>query len=161
MRKQYLITMFVLCFGVWAVVVDNAFLPSMKELKQDVGEYSRYRVKKWTKGKKIDLLQDEILVYAYVDNREKLYYMEYTPHFEATLKVFEERDPIQLRYAKRFPKVWKKHLYDLRQNGVSMLCYSPAQLMQKQKFINKFSAIVGGIFIFLAVISLINKPRKK
>ncbi|VGO21395.1 hypothetical protein SCARR_03468 [Pontiella sulfatireligans] len=30
MKKQYMFTAFMLCFCVWAVVVDNVVVPSMK-----------------------------------------------------------------------------------------------------------------------------------
>ncbi|MDH3982142.1 MAG: hypothetical protein OES84_04495 [Kiritimatiellaceae bacterium] len=161
MKSQYLIGMFVLCFCVWTVVVDNVVLPSMDGLAQDVGLYSRYRVKEWNKGKKIDLLKNELLVYAYVKDREQLYYMEYTPQFEATLRNLPQGAAVQLRHAKRFPKIWKRHLYDLRQEGIPIMRYSPTQLMQKQKFIWKFSAVVGGIYLFLVVLGLMNKPKAR
>ncbi len=161
MRKQYLFGMFVLCFFVWAVVVDNVVLPSMNSLSQDVGAYSRYRVKKWGTGGKLDLVQDELLIYAVVKDREQLYYMEHTSNFEATLKYLEPGTPVQLRYTTRFPKFWKRHLYDLRTQGISQLSYSPAQLMIKQQEIWKFTGIMGGIFLVLAVLGLLNKPRKK
>jgi|GEM_PF-5913018 len=35
MKKEYLVGMFVLCFFVWAVVVDNAVLPGNQQLRQD------------------------------------------------------------------------------------------------------------------------------
>ncbi len=161
MRKQYLFGMFVLCFFVWAVVVDNAVLPSNDSLSQDVGAYSRYRVKKWGAGGKLDLLQDELLIYAVVKDREQLYYMEYTPNFEASLKYLEKGTPVQLRHTNRFPKFWKRHLYDLRIQGISQLSYSPAHLMIRQKEIWKFTGIMGGVFLVLAVLGLLNKPRLK
>ena len=56
--KKYLLSMFILCFFVWGVVVDNVVLPSENQLRQDVGSYTRYRVKKWEKGSKLDVIQD-------------------------------------------------------------------------------------------------------
>jgi hypothetical protein len=160
MKKQYMIGMFALCFCIWAIVVDNAVLPPMNALSQDVGAYSRYRVKTWNRDGKLDILQDELLIYAVVKNREQLYYMEYKPYFESSLKHMEQGTPVQLRYVNRFPKFWKRHLYDLRINGQSVLRYAPGQLIQKQKEIWKFTGIMGGIFLFLAFLGLINKPRR-
>ena len=64
--KKYLLGMFVLCFCIWAVVVDNLFLPSEGKLRQDVGVYTRYRVKKWQQGGKLDIIDDELMIYAVV-----------------------------------------------------------------------------------------------
>jgi hypothetical protein len=161
MKKQYMVTVFLLCFLVWAVVIDNAVLPSLKSLKQDVGTYTRYRVKKWDKGGKLDLLKDELLVYAVVKNREQLYYMDYKPHFEQTLKSLAPGTPLQLRYANRFPKFWKRHLYDLRNSGIPVLGYSPGHMITKQKEIWKFTGIMAGAFLFLAVLGFVNKPSWK
>lgn len=161
MSKRYLFGMFLLCFFVWAVVVDNVVLPSKNSLKQDVGEFSRYRVKKWSKGSKIDFIKDELMVYAIVKNREQLYYMEYKLHFEQTLKSLPKGTPLQLRYASRVPKFWKRHLYDLRSTGISVLSYSTGHMATKQREIWKFTGIMVGIFLFLAGLGLINKPRTK
>lgn len=161
MKRQYMFVMFMLCFFVWAMVVDNMVLPSPNGCRQDVGVYTRYRVKKWTKGRKLELLTDELLVYAIVKDRERLYYIEYKPHFEAALKGLEQGTPVQLRAVNRFPKFWKRSLYDLRVDGVSALRYSQFQLDTKQKQIWKFSGIMAGIFAFLAVLGMINKPRPK
>lgn len=161
MKRQYILGMFLLCFSVWAVVVDNVILPPMNALKQDVGQYTRYRVKNWDKGSKINILDDELMVYAIVKNREQLYYMDYKPHFEATLKQLPPGTPLQLRYAKRVPKFWKRHLYDLRSSGISILSYSPAHMILQQREIWKFSGIMGGIFLFLCVLGFFNKPRRK
>lgn len=161
MSKQYLIGMFALCLFVWAILVDNAVLPPMNALKLDSGAYSRYRVKKWDQGGKLDFLGDELLIYAVVKNREQLYYMDYKPNFEFTLKRLEQGTPVQMRYVNRFPKFWKRELYDVRANGVSALHYAPAQLKEKQKKIWKISGIMGGIFIFLVLVGRLSKPRKK
>jgi hypothetical protein len=173
MKKEYIFGVFVLCLFVWTVVVDNAVMPKKENLRQEVGAYSRYRVKKWSRNGKLDLLKDQILVYAVVDNREQLYYIDYKPYFEATLKIdykpyFEatlktlpEGTPLQLRYAKALPKMWKKHTYDIRSSGVTVLGYSPAQLILMQREINKFSMIMGGIFAGLVVVGFLNKPRRK
>ena len=161
MRRQYFITMFCLCLFVWAIVVDNAVLPSMNALKQDVGSYTRYRVKEWSTGKKWDIVSDELLVYANVKNREQLYYIERSPHFESTLKYLPEGTPVQLRYVNRFPKFWKRHLYDLRSNGVTIMSYSPGYLIQKQKDIWKVSGIMGGVYLILVILGFINKPRPR
>lgn len=159
--KKYLFGMFVLCFCIWAVVVDNMILPSEKQLKQDVGVYTRYRVKDWKQGGKLDIIDDELMIYAVVKNREQLYYMEYKNYFENTLKILPEGTPVQLRYVRRFPKFWKRHIYDLRQSGIPIVRYSAAQLHQKQKEIWKFTGIMGGIFLALAVVGWIGKPRQK
>lgn len=161
MKMQYTLVMFLLCFFVWAIVVDNAIVPSMSDLSQSNGLYSRYRVKQWNKGRKLDVLQDELLVYAYIDDREQLFYMEKTAYFEATLQNIPKGTPVQLRYSRRFPKVWKRHLYDARQQGVSFMRYSPSYLREKQAFIWKFTGIMGGIFLFLALLGLIKKTRAK
>ncbi len=159
MRKQYAITMFFLCFFVWVIMVDNVILPKMDHLKQDVGSYTRYRVKEWNQLGKLDVLQDELLIYAIVKNREQLYYMEYAPSFAATLSSLPEGTPVQLRYVRSFPKFWKRQLYDLRIGGQSALRFSQYSLLQKQKEIWKITGIMVGIFIFLVLIGLINKPR--
>lgn len=159
--RKYLLSMFILCFFVWAVVVDNAVLPSENQLKQDVGIYTRFRVKKWQKGGKLDVLQDELMVYAVVKNREQLYYMERKSYFENTLNRLPEGTPVQMRYVRRFPKVWKRHLYDMREGGIPIIRYPTAVLHQKQREIWKFSGIMAGIFLALAVVGWIGKPRKK
>ena len=161
MTRQYVFSMFLLCFCVWAVVVDNLILPGGSDLKQDVGQFTRYRVKKWSKGHKVKFLKDELMVYAVVKNREQLYYMDYKPHFEATLKSLPKGMPVQLRHDNRFPKFWKRHLYDLRSSGVSIMSYSPAYLVLEQREIWKFTGIMGGIFLFLLAIGLIKKPARR
>ncbi len=159
--KKYLLGMFILCFFVWGVVVDNVVLPSDNQLKQDVGVYTRYRVKKWQKGSKLDIIQDELMIYAIVKNREQLYYMEHKSYFENTLKNLPEGTPVQLRYVRRFPKVWKRHLYDLREGGIPIISYSAAQLFQKQRQIWKFTGIMGGIFLILAALGRVAHPHPK
>ena len=161
MRRQYFITMFCLCLFVWAILVDNAVLPSMDALHQDVGTYTRYRVKEWSKGKKWDFISDELLVYAIVKNREQLYYIEHSPQFEATLKYLPEGTPVQLRYVRSFPKFWKRHLYDIRSSGISIMRYSPGYLIQKQKEIWKYTGIIGGVYLILVILGFINKPRPR
>jgi len=158
-KLQYVVGMFILCFFAWAVVVDNAVIPSNAHLRQDVGEYTRYRVKKWSQGGRFDLLRDELLVYAVVKNREQLYYMEHKPHFEHALKTMQPGTSVQLRYAKAFPKFWKRHLYELRIGGRSVLRYSAPQLAEMQRETWKFTGIMGGIFLFLALLGFIGKPR--
>ncbi|MCK5676595.1 MAG: hypothetical protein KAH99_06225, partial [Verrucomicrobia bacterium] len=148
--KKYVLSIFILCFFVWGVVVDNVVLPSGNQLRQDVGSYTRYRVKKWQKGSKLDVIQDELMVYAIVKNREQLYYMEHKTYFENTLKSLPEGTPVQLRYVRRFPKLWKRHLYDLREGGIPIIRYSAYQLKEKQKEIWKFTGIMAGIFLALA-----------
>ncbi|MEN7973818.1 MAG: hypothetical protein ABFR47_08290 [Verrucomicrobiota bacterium] len=159
--KKYLFSMFTLCFFVWAVVVDNVLLPSEDQLRQDVGAYTRYRVKEWQKGGKLDIIPNELMIYAVVKNREQLYYMEHKTYFENALKNLPEGTPVQLRYVRRFPKLWKRHIYDLREAGIPIIRYSSAQLHQKQEEIWKFSGIMGGIFLALAVVGWIGKPRRK
>ncbi len=161
MKLQYICGMFVLCFFAWAVVVDNAIIPANDALRQDVGGYSRYRVKQWGNGGKLDVLSDELLVYAIVKNREQLYYMEYNPYLENSLKTLAPGTSVQLRYSRSFPKFWKRTLYDLRIGGVSSLRLSGAQLAAKQKEVWKFTGIMGGIFLFLSVIGLFNKPKRR
>jgi hypothetical protein len=161
MGAKYYIVMFALCVCVWTILVDNAVLPDKARLTQDNGIYTRYRVKKWNKGGRLDIVQDELLVYAVVDNREQLYYMDYTPNFEITLKNMPEMMPIQLRYVHRVPKFWKRHLYDIRSEGRSIMAYSSYYLQQKQKEIWKTTGIMGGVYAVLVVLGLLNKPRKR
>lgn len=160
MTKRYYISMFFLCFFVWVILVDNAVLPSQDSLKQDVGVYTRYRIKDWSRGK-LDVVSDELLIYAVVKDREQLYYMEYKPHYEASLMRVPEETPVQLRYVHRFPKFWKRHLYDLRINGQSALSYSSYHLQQRQKEIWKITGVIGAVYMFLIVLGMINKPRNK
>jgi len=159
--KKYLLNMFILCFCVWAVVVDNMILPSENQLKQDVGVYTRYRVKKWQQGGKLDIIQNELMIYAVVKNREQLYYMEHKNYFENRLKMLPEGTPVQLRYVRRFPKFWKRHMYVMRETGIPIIGYSSAQLHQKQEDIWKFTGIMGGIFLVLAAVGWIGKPRHR
>jgi len=159
--KKYLLNMFILCFCVWAVVVDNAIIPGENQLKQDVGSYTRYRVKKWAKGGKLDVIEDELLVYAIVKNREQLYYMEHKSYFENTLKNLPQGTSVQLRSARRFPKFWKRHLYDMREGGIPVIRYSAGQLIQKQRAIWKFTGIMGGVYLVLVALGFINKSRAR
>ena len=159
--RKYLLSMFVLCFFVWGVVVDNVVLPSEDQLHQDVGSYTRYRVKKWQKGGKLDVIPNELLIYAIVKNREQLYYMEHKSYFENSLKNLPAGTPVQMRYVRRFPKFWKRHIYDLREGGIPIVRYSAAQLFQKQREIWKFTGIMGGIFLVLAAVGMIGQPRRK
>jgi len=161
MTKKYVFGMFVLCFCVWAVVVDNMILPAEDSLRQDVGQYTRHRVKKWTTSGKYNLIQDELLIYAIVKNREQLYYMECKPHFETTLKKLPRGTPVQMRYCRGFPKLWKKQVYTVRSNGLPVVRYSSVQLVQKQREIWKFTGIMGGVYLFLLVLGRINAPRRK
>lgn len=153
--------MFILCFFVWAVVVDNMILPGEDQLKQDVGTYTRYRVKKWQQGGKLDIIPDELMVYAVVKNREQVYYMEHKLFIENTLKRLPSETPVQLRYVRRFPKLWRRHMYELRQEGIPVIRYSSMALDQKQQGIWKFTGIMGGIFLVLAAVGWIGKSRKK
>lgn len=159
--KKYQLGMFVLCLFVWAVVVDNMIIPSENQLKQDVGTYTRYRIKKWEKGGKLDFISDELMIYAVVKNREQLYYMEHKSYFENTLKNLPAGTPVQLRYVRRFPKFWKRHIYDLRESGIPIIRYSAAVLHQKQREIWKFTGIMGGVFLILSAVGWVGRPRKK
>lgn len=159
--KKYLLGIFVLCFFVWAVVVDNLMVPAGDQLRQDVGTYTRYRVKRWQQGGKLDIIPNELMIYAVVKNREQVYYMEYKYFFENSLKNLPEGTPVQLRYAARFPKFWRRHLYDLRINGISKLGYNAYQLTQKQRAVWKFTGMMGGIFLMLAALGWIARPRRR
>lgn len=161
MKKQYMFVMFLLCFCVWTVVVDNVLLPANDRMKQDVGQYTRYRVKEWNKGGKLDFIEDELLIYVIVDNREQCYYMDRRAYFENSLKNLPEGTYVQVRYVSRFPKFWKRHMYDLRIGGISKISYSSALLVEKQREIWKFTGIMIGVYLVLVVLGLINKPRPK
>lgn len=162
MKRQYMFTMFLLCFFVWSVVVDNVMIPKMDQLQRKQGTFSRYRVKEWG-GEigKVDLLKSELLVYGHIRDREQLYYIEYKPHFKAILDSLSPGTTIEMHYTKGFPKFWKKVLYDFRVDGYSVIRYSPIQLKQKQKAVLKFTGIMVGIYAFLVVLGLINQPRRK
>ena len=165
MKKQYIMLMFVLCFGVWAIVVDNLVLPSMNKLKSETGTYSRFRVKEWKGADKIDLINDELIVYAHVLARygrahEKMFYMDRNTYFEGALSNLPPGTRIELRYAKSFPKVWKRKVYDIRADGVSIMRASPGQLAEQQKFNWKFTGIMFGAFVVLSALGFINKPQK-
>lgn len=161
MKKQYMFLMFILCFCVWTVVVDHMILPSDDRLQQDVGQYTRYRVKEWNKGGKFKVIEDELMIYAIVKNREQLYYMERKSYFENSLKNLPEGTHVQMRYDRRFPKLWKRHVYDIRVNGISVVRYSVPQLVEKQREIWKITGIMGGVYLILVVLGLINKPRTR
>lgn len=149
--------MFIMCFFVWAVVVDNAILPSDKQLRQDNGVYTRFKVKNWQKGSKLDVIKDELMIYAVVDNREQLYYMDYNFNFANSLKNLPPGVNVQMRYVRRFPKYWKRHLYNLRTDGISRLSYNNYQLQTKQKEILKFTGIMAGIYLILAVAGFVGR----
>ena len=161
MGKRYRVSMFILCFFIWAVLVDNVVLPTDATLRQNNGAFTRYRVKKWDKGGKLDFIKDELLIYAIVNNRERHYYMEYKPYFENTLKNLPEGSPIQVRYKNGFPKVWKKSVYSLNQNGIPFMSYSAAQKLQKQRATWKLTGIMAGIYAGLLVLGFINKPKRR
>lgn len=161
MHLKYYVLTFAMCFFVWAILVDNMVVPSNDAMSIAPGTYSRYRVKKWSQDGKLNLLKDEILVYAYVKGREQIYYIEYSRGFESTLKNLPEGTPVQMRYVSRFPKVWKRHLYDLRANGRSVVSYSSYYLKEKQTEIWKITGIIGGIYLVLVVLGLLNRPRRK
>lgn len=161
MHAKYYVIMFMLCFFVWAVLVDNVILPDSSHLRQDVGAFTRYRVKQWSNGSRLDFIPDELLVYAVVDNREQLYYMEHQPHFEATLRSIPELMPLQLRYVHRFPKFWKRQLYEIRTAGRPLLAFSSYYRQQKQQEIWKTTGIMGGIYAVLVVLGIISKPRSR
>ena len=154
--------MFLLCFFVWAVVVDTVFIPKSNHLSRRSGTYSRYRVKQWGgKVGRVDLMKDELLVYAHIKGREQLFYVERKPHFEAVLGSLNSGSSIQIRYFKGFPKIWKKELYELQVDGYAAIRYSPVLLKEKQIKVLKFSGIMVGIFLFLAALGFVNKPRRK
>ena len=158
---KYLLNMFILCFFVWGVVIDNLILPSENELKQDVGVYTRYRVKTLDKDDKLDILENQLMVYAVVDNREQVYYMEHKSYFENRLKMLPEGTPVQMRYVRRFPKFWKRHMYDMREAGIPIIRYSAIQLHEKQTKIWTFTGIMGGVFLALALVGWIGRPRRR
>lgn len=159
MHAKYYVIMFALCFCVWTILIDNLILPSKDHLRQDNGAYTRYRVKHWNKGGKFKVVEDELLIYAVVKNREQLYYMEYKPYFEASLKNLPNLTPVHLRYVRAFPKFWKRHLYDLQVSGRSAVTYSAYTLHQKQQENWKITGIMGGIYAIIVVLGLLNKPR--
>lgn len=165
MKKQFSLLMFALCFGVWAIVVDNLVIPPMNKLKSDTGTYSRFRVKEWKGSEKIPLIGDELIVYAHVLKRydrahEQMYYMERNGYFEGMVSSLAPGTRIEIRYAKAFPKVWKKKVYEVRMDGSSIMRYSPAQLGEQQKFNWKFTGIMIGAFVVLSALGCISKPRK-
>lgn len=159
--KKYLLGMSILCLFVWAVVVDNAIIPSDKHLRQDVGAYTRFKVKKWQTGRKFDIIEDELMIYAIVKNREQLYYMDHRSYLENGLKSLPAGSHVQLRYARRFPKFWKRQLYELRKEGIPYISYPAALLADKQKEVWKFSGIMAGVFLVLAAVGWVGKPRRK
>jgi hypothetical protein len=161
MKKQYTLVVFMVCFFVWAVVVDNAILSKMESLQRLSGSFTRYRVKELNRGGKLHLLKDELIIYARIKDREEFFYIERTPYFEATLKNLQPGDPLDLRFSKGFPKVWKRNLYDVRVGGNSILRYSPQHLAEKQKFIWKFTGSIAGAFFLLTILGMINKPRRR
>jgi hypothetical protein len=161
MTKQYVLGLFIVFFITWAFVVDNLVLPSFGQMKSDAGVYTRYRVKQWNKPGKSGPLEDELLIYAVVKNRENLYYIDKRLGFEERLKGLEEGTAIQLGYVSRFPKPWKRKLYDLRVGGSSLIGYGPQQLKEKQKEIWKFTGIMGGAYFVVLFVGLIKKPRRQ
>ena len=158
--RKYLLSMFILCFFVWGVVVDNVVVSSEDQLRQDVGSYTRYRVKRGQKWGNFDILSDELLIYAIVKNREEIYYMEHKSYFENALKNLPAGTPVQMRYVRRFPKFLKRNIYDLREGGIPIVRYSSTQLHQKQREVWKFTGIMGGIFLVLAVVGMIGHPPR-
>lgn len=159
-KKEYVFGMFILCFLVWVFVVDQAIVPNHADLHKHIGTYSRYRVKKWSQDGKLGFLKDELMVYAMVKGRERIYYIDYFPQFESSLKRLQKGTPVVLHWENRFPKVWRRELFDLRNNQVPVLRYSAFQLEDKQKEVWKFTGIMGGIFLILTVLGFINKPGR-
>lgn len=158
-KKEYTIGMFILCFLIWAFVVDQTLLPGNGDLRKETGTYSRYRVKKRNRGGKLGFLKDELIVYAVVKGRERFYYMDYMPGFESSLKRLPQGTPVAILWDSGFPKVWKKRAYELQDGRRPVLCYSSQQLIERQKEIWKFTGIMGGVFAGLAVLGLINKRK--
>lgn len=161
MKKEFVFLMFCLCFCFWVIVVDNLMMPDLRNLNQDNGLYSRYKIRKAIKDGDLDLMKDKILIYAHVKDRERFYYIDHTPFFEATLNKLEPGTRIKLRYTKAFPKFWQKTLYDVQVGEVPVLRYSQATLDERQAFNWIFTGIIGGIFIVLSGLGLVVKPRKK
>ena len=158
MTKKYVFGMLAFFFLAWAVIVDNAVLPHQDRLKQDVGIYSRYRVSKQAKS---GPLKDELIIYAVVQNKQQLYYMDYTPQSEWALESLEQGVPVQLRYANGFPKVWKPYLYEVHSQGVPVVSYSSFDRAARQKEVWKVTGMIGGAFIILFLVGLIKKPKKR
>jgi hypothetical protein len=153
--------MFVLCFVVWTALVDNVVLPDHDRLQQDAGLFTRYRMKEWRKVGNLNLMPNELLIYASMKEQEQVYYLEYKDHFEAILQALPEGTPIQMRYVNGFPKIWKRQLYDLQISGNSILSFSSQSLEEKQKEIWKTTAIIGGVYLLLVGLGLLNKPSAK
>jgi hypothetical protein len=159
-KKEYSFGMFILCFLIWGFVVDQAVLPGNKDMRQNTGTYTRYRVRKLSQGGKLGFLEDQLMIYAVVKNRERIYYMEYMPGFESALKRLPKGTPISILWARRFPKVWKNHIYEIQESRRPILRYSSFHLQEKQAEIWKFTGVIGGVFLILMVLGLINKPAK-
>ena len=159
MTRNYYIGVFFLCFFTWVILVDNAIIPGPNDMRNDPGTYTRYRIKKWSQGGKLDLVPDEILVYAIVHEREQIYYIESRPHFIAALDNLPAGTPVQIRYVRSFPKYWKRQLYDLRVGGGSAVSYSRFYLVEKQREIWKITGIAAGVFVLLAIVGMVSKKR--
>ena len=81
--------------------------------------------------------------------------------FESSLKNLPEGTQVQVRYVNRFPKFWKRHMYDLRIAGISRMSYSQHQLSEKQIEIWKITGIMSGMYLILVVLGLVSKPRRR
>ncbi|NNJ70989.1 MAG: hypothetical protein HKP10_06835 [Kiritimatiellales bacterium] len=172
MKIPYVIVVLFFCILVWASSVGNLIIPSMHTLTDERGVYSHYEIRKWKRVGKFELIKNELRIHAILkdtpdelpertlekDLRE-LYYMDYKPQFQETLDKIPEGTNVKLRYVKRFPQFWKKNLYELQIGGAHILLYSPTQLEEKQAHNWKVTGIMAGFFVFLVVLSFINKPR--
>lgn len=159
MKKEFIFLMFAVCFALWVIVVDNMILPKKENLRQKRALFSRYRVKEWRGDGKLNLVKDKIVIYAHLDNAEEFYYLEYKPQYEAALKMIEPGATINLRYSKRFPKLWQRTVYRVDRGGLPVLITTDRDLKQRQMFIWKFTAAMGGLFILLSFLGFLNKPR--
>ncbi|WP_372806661.1 hypothetical protein [Pontiella sp.] len=161
MKKEYVLAMFLICFFIWASLVDNAVLPTSGQLQVEPGVFSHYRIKK---GKQIGdfvLRKDQVVLYAGVNDRERFFYIERMPGVDAALRNMAPDTPLTLGYVKRFPKVWKKQVYLLKANDRTVMQFSAGMLKRRQVFIWKFTGAVVGVFVLLCGLAFVNKPLRR
>ncbi|MDF7825108.1 hypothetical protein P4B35_13880 [Pontiellaceae bacterium B12227] len=161
MKKSVLLLMFILCFGVWAIVVDNLIVPSPHMLEVEKGRFAEFTVKERKFDGRVDLLKDKLLIAAEVEGKNRYFMLDRTGMFETALRLIPEGTEIELRYSRSFPKFWQRTLYEIRVIGFPVISYTDDYLKQEQAFIYKFTGAIGGLFLLLCYLGLMKKNRRK
>lgn len=163
MRKRTVFSLFVVCCVLWAVIVDNVVLPSSGQLVKEEAHFTRYTFKRISHPTREEPFKDELVIHAVVEGyKELLYYIDNRPGFEARLNQIEAATPVELYYANRFPKIWKRKLYEMRINDQLIVGFSPVQLEAMQKRVWILTGGMGVIYLVLMLFgAIVLRPRKR